>query len=240
MPQKTKGLSKLRGGGEEEDAAAALMTIREGGYPASALMGVYQDLSARDALLGLRSIKRNQVARPSTVRERNTERMRMVRAVERAASTPEEIEAQLAKKREYQRELTQRRNRGELPPSARQKRVKRGGNMASLHAFINGTALMTPQLANEIAMFLQQHGYSVSPIFYPTVLEEERLREILAHIMSVIHQEGFHGDFIYTEPRGDGKKLKFAKKYLKGMGVRATEKNVSELMSAMDAEGVVF
>ena len=129
-----------------------------------------------------------------------------------------------------------------------------GGNMASLHAFIAGTALMTPRLANEIAMFLQQHGYSVSPEFYPTVHEEEQLREILSHIMSVIHQQpvqrplaqrqpvyqNFHGNFMYTEPRGDGRKEKFARKYLKGMGVRATKKKVSELMSAMDAEGVVF
>jgi len=132
-----------------------------------------------------------------------------------------------------------------------------GGNMAQLHAFINGTALMTPQLANQIAMFLQQHGYIVSPDFYPTVHEEQRLREMLAHIMSIIHQPvqqpvrrqavqrqhippRFHGDFMYTSMNGDGKKEKFARKYLKGMGVRATKKKVSEVMSAMDAEGVVF
>lgn len=119
-----------------------------------------------------------------------------------------------------------------------------GGSMARLHAFINGTALMTPQLASDIAMFLQQHGYIISPDFYPTVHEEQRLREILASIMDRIHhpsrQPRFHGDFIYTNTSGDGKKEKFARKYLKGMGVRATKKKVSELMSAMDAEGVVF
>jgi len=131
------------------------------------------------------------------------------------------------------------------------------GIMERLHAFIDGTALMTPQLALEIGSFLRQNGYLISPDFYPTIYEEPKVREILAYLMNRIHQpvqqpvrrqavqrqhipQGFHGDFVYTNPRGDGRKEKFARKYLKGMGVRATKKRVSELMSAMDAEGVVF
>jgi hypothetical protein len=36
------------------------------------------------------------------------------------------------------------------------------------------------------------------------------------------------------------KKVKFAKKYLKGCGIRATKKNVDEICNLMDVEGVVF
>ena len=38
----------------------------------------------------------------------------------------------------------------------------------------------------------------------------------------------------------DGGKLKHIKKYLKGMGLRATKKNIKHALSACDAEGVVF
>ena len=37
-----------------------------------------------------------------------------------------------------------------------------------------------------------------------------------------------------------GSKLKFVKKYLKGCGMKATKKNVSKILDAMDCEGVVF
>ena len=37
-----------------------------------------------------------------------------------------------------------------------------------------------------------------------------------------------------------GKKLKHIKKYLKGMGIRATKGNIDKAMKACDAEGVVF
>ena len=36
------------------------------------------------------------------------------------------------------------------------------------------------------------------------------------------------------------KKLKFARKYLKGRGIKPTKRNLSSIMNAMDAEGVVF
>jgi len=35
-------------------------------------------------------------------------------------------------------------------------------------------------------------------------------------------------------------KYKFAKKYLKGQGVRATKKNIDKICNIMDVEGVVF
>ena len=34
--------------------------------------------------------------------------------------------------------------------------------------------------------------------------------------------------------------VKFAKKYLKGCGMRATEKNINNVINSMTAEGVVF
>lgn len=40
--------------------------------------------------------------------------------------------------------------------------------------------------------------------------------------------------------QGSSKRLAHIKKYLKGMGIRATKKNIEHAMSACDAEGVVF
>jgi uncharacterized protein YneF (UPF0154 family) len=45
---------------------------------------------------------------------------------------------------------------------------------------------------------------------------------------------------MYIPKNPDVKKLQFVKRYLKGMGVRATKHNVSKVMDAMDSEGVVF
>ena len=42
------------------------------------------------------------------------------------------------------------------------------------------------------------------------------------------------------ESDGSGKKVKFAKKYLKGQGLPATKKNVEKICNIMDVEGVVF
>ena len=42
------------------------------------------------------------------------------------------------------------------------------------------------------------------------------------------------------EVEGYGKKVKHIKKYLKGMGIRATKGNIDKAMSACDSEGVVF
>lgn len=43
-----------------------------------------------------------------------------------------------------------------------------------------------------------------------------------------------------AEDEGSGKKVKFARKHLRGMGIRATKGNVKKLLDAMDVEGVVF
>lgn len=39
---------------------------------------------------------------------------------------------------------------------------------------------------------------------------------------------------------GMGKKIAFARKYLRGRGIRASQKNVRDIVTAMDVEGVVF
>lgn len=39
---------------------------------------------------------------------------------------------------------------------------------------------------------------------------------------------------------GMGKKIAFARKYLRGKGIRASQKNVRDIVTAMDVEGVVF
>lgn len=44
----------------------------------------------------------------------------------------------------------------------------------------------------------------------------------------------------YVTPKGDGKKLRFVKRYLKGQGMAMTGGNIKKVMDAMDAEGVVF
>jgi hypothetical protein len=250
----------MHGGGEEEDAAAAALRGMNTDIPASALMGIREDLSASDALLGLRSVGRNAVARPSSPRQRNAEKMRIRRAVERAASTPEEIEAQLAQRREYQRQLAQRKREGTFQPKMRveyvPKTVKRGGSMSHIVAYINGQLRLSPQLASEIATLLRMHSFMVKPDFYPSPREERDVKSILATIIkqsedSMIHPRtstyNMQSPYPYYPPvnwhgstTGDGRKEKFARKYLKGMGVTATKKNVSEVMSAMDAEGVVF
>ena len=43
-----------------------------------------------------------------------------------------------------------------------------------------------------------------------------------------------------VDDEGSGKKVKFARKHLRGMGIRATKGNVKKLLDAMDVEGVVF
>ncbi len=39
---------------------------------------------------------------------------------------------------------------------------------------------------------------------------------------------------------GMGKKIAFARKYLRGRGIRASQKNIKDIVTAMDVEGVVF
>lgn len=43
-----------------------------------------------------------------------------------------------------------------------------------------------------------------------------------------------------VEDEGSGKRVAFARKYLRGRGIRATKGNVQKMLNAMDVEGVVF
>jgi hypothetical protein len=77
------------------------------------------------------------------------------------------------------------------------------------------------------------------------VLEEYDFSLLNRHYQALMKQYNtYKQEHLFKKMKFEGsghvKKVRFAKKYLKGCGIRASAKNVKSVMDAMDSEGVVF